>query len=186
MPSTSPVVSGVAGRYAAALFELAEEQKNLDDVLADAGLVRALLSESSDLRRLVASPVIGRDEQGQAIAAVLEKAGVSELTRNFVGVVARNRRLFALDDMCVAYREMLSSRRGEMTAEVTSARPLTDEQRDALEKELRTAMGSKVTLDAKVDQSILGGLIVKVGSRMVDSSLKTKLQRLELSLKGAA
>lgn len=186
MPSTSSVVSGVAGRYAAALFELAEEQKNLDEIAADAASIRALLAESADLRRLVASPVIGREEQGRAIAAVLEKAGVSELTRNFVGVVAKNRRLFALDDMCIAYRYLLASRRGEMTAEVTSAQPLTDAQRDALEQELRTAMGSKVTLDASVDQSLLGGMIVKVGSRMVDSSLKTKLQRLELSLKGAA
>ena len=89
MPSTSSVVSGVAGRYAAALFELAEEQKNLDDIAADAASIRALLAESADLRRLVASPVIGREEQGQAIAAVLEKAGISELTRNFVGVVAK-------------------------------------------------------------------------------------------------
>ena len=186
MPSTSSVVSGVAGRYAAALFELAEEQKTLDAVAEDAASIRALLAESPDLRRLVASPVIGREEQGQAIAAVLEKAGVSELTRNFVGVVANNRRLFALDDMCVAYRELLSSRRGELTAEVTSAQPLTDAQRDALEQQLRAAMGSKVSLDASVDQSLLGGMIVKVGSRMVDSSLKTKLQRLELSLKGAA
>ena len=186
MPSTSSVVSGVAGRYAAALFELAEEQKNFDAIAADAATIRSLLAESADLRRLVASPVIGREEQGQAIAAVLEKAGVSELIRNFVGVVAKNRRLFALDDMCVAYRELLSSRRGELTAEVTSAQPLTDAQRDALEQQLRTAMGSKVSLDASVDQSLLGGMIVKVGSRMVDSSLKTKLQRLELSLKGAA
>ena len=186
MPSTSSVVSGIAGRYAAALFELAEEQKNLDDIAADAASIRALLSESADLRRLVASPIIGREEQGQAIAAVLEKAGISELTRNFVGVVAKNRRLFALDDMCVAYRDLLSSRRGEMTAEVTSAQPLTDDQRASLEQELRTAMGSKVTLDAVVDPSLLAGMVVKVGSRMVDSSLKTKLQRLELSLKGAA
>ena len=186
MPSTSSVVFGVAGRYAAALFELAEEQKTLDAIAEDAAWIRALLAESQDLRRLVASPVIGREEQGQAIAAVLEKAGVSELTRNFVGVVAKNRRLFALDDMCVAYHELLSSRRGELTAEVTSAQPLTDAQRDALEQQLRTAMGSKVSLDASVDQSLLGGMIVKVGSRMVDSSLKTKLQRLELSLKGAA
>ena len=186
MPSSSSVVSGVAGRYAAALFELAEKQKNLDAIAADAVTIRSLLAESADLRRLVASPVIGREEQGQAIAAVLEKAGVSELTRNFVGVVANNRRLFALDDMCVAYRELLSSRRGELTAEVTSAQPMTDAQRDALEQQLRTAIGSKVSLDASVDQSLLGGMIVKVGSRMVDSSLKTKLQRLELSLKGAA
>lgn len=186
MSSASSGVSGVAGRYAIALFELAEEQNKLDEVAADVATIRALLAESADLRRLVASPVIGRDDQGQAIVAVLEKAGVSELTRNFVGVVARNRRLFVLDSMCVGFRELLASRRGEITAEIMTAAPLTDAQRDSLEQELRAALGSKVTLDPRVDASLLGGMIVKVGSRMVDSSLRTKLQRLELSLKGAA
>ena len=186
MPSASSGISGVAGRYAAALFELTDEQKQLDEVAADVATIRELLCESADLRRLVASPIIGRDDQGRALAAVLEKAGVSELTRNFVGVVARNRRLFALDDMCVGYREMLARRRGEITAEVTTAQPLTDGQRDTLVQELREAMGAKVTLDTQVDASLLGGMIVKIGSRMVDSSLRTKLQRLELSLKGAA
>ena len=117
---------------------------------------------------------------------MLQKAGVSDLTVRFVGVVARNRRLFALDDMCVAYRELLAARRGEITAEVTTAHPLSDTQRESLERELRTSMGSKVALDMRVDSDLLGGMVVKVGSRMVDSSLRTKLQRLELSLKGAA
>ena len=186
MPSSSSAISGVAGRYASALFEYAEEQKKLDDVAADTATIRELLSESADLRRLVASPVIGREDQGKAIAAVLEKAGVSGITQNFVGVVAQNRRLFALDDMCTAFRDILAGRRGEITAEVTTASPLSETQRDALEQELRTAMGSKVALEAQVDETLLGGMVVKVGSRMVDSSLKTKLQRLELSLKGAA
>jgi F-type H+-transporting ATPase subunit delta len=184
--SESSAVSGVAGRYAAALFELAEEQKKLDEVAADIATIRALLVESADLRRLVASPVLGRDAQGAALAAVLEKAGVSEMTRNFAAVVARNRRLFVLDSMCVGYRQLLASARGEMTAEIMTAEPLTDAQQASLEQELRTAMGSKVTLETRVDASLLGGMIVKVGSRMVDSSLRTKLQRLELSLKGAA
>ncbi len=186
MSSASSGVSGVAGRYAAALFELAEEQKKLDEVASDLAGIRSLLADSADLRRLVASPVISRDEQGRALSAVLEKAGVSPLTQQFVGVVARNRRLFALDDMCVAYRDLLAGRRGEITAEVTTAQPLSDTQRSALETELRAAMGSKVSLDSRVDASLLGGMIVKVGSRMVDSSLRTKLQRLELALKGAA
>ena len=186
MPSISSVTSGVAGRYAAALFELADEERNLDEIAADALTIRGLLAESADLRRMVASPVIGRERQGLAITAVLEKAGVSRLTRNFVGVVAKNRRLFALDDMCILYRELLSSRRGEMKAEVTTAQPFNEKQRKELERALRTAIGSKVTLDARVDPALLGGIIVKVGSRMVDASLKTKLQRLELSLKGAA
>lgn len=186
MSSESSAVSGVAGRYAAALFELAEEQKKLDEVAADIAIIRSLLAESADLRRLVASPVLGRDAQGQALVAVLEKAGVSALTLNFAGVVARNRRLFVIDSMCIGYRQLLADARGEMTAEIMTAQPLTDAQQASLEQELRTAMGSKVTLDARVDASLLGGMIVKVGSRMVDSSLRTKLQRLELSLKGAA
>jgi F-type H+-transporting ATPase subunit delta len=186
VPSSSSANSGVAGRYASALFELAEEKKKLDGVAADTAAIRELLFESADLRRLVASPVIAREDQGKAIAAVLDKAGVSAITQNFVGVVARNRRLFALDDMCTAFRDILAGRRGEITAEVTTPSLLSDSQRDALEKELRTAMGSKVALDVQVDETLLGGMVVKVGSRMVDSSLKTKLQRLELSLKGAA
>ncbi|MEE2996570.1 MAG: F0F1 ATP synthase subunit delta [Pseudomonadota bacterium] len=186
MPSISSVTSGVAGRYAAALFELADEERSLDEIAADALTIRGLLAESADLRRLVASPVIGREEQGLAVTAVLEKAGVSQLTRNFVGVVAKNRRLFALYDMCISYSELLSSRRGEMTAEVTTAQPFNEKQRNELEQALRKAIGSKVALDARVDPALLGGIIVKVGSRMVDASLKTKLQRLELSLKGAA
>ena len=186
MSSESSAVSGVAGRYAAALFELAEEQKKLDEVAADVATIRALLAESADLCRLVASPIIGRDAQTRALSAVLEKAGVSELTLNFTGVVARNRRLFVLDSMCVGYRQLLANARGEMTAEIMTAEPLTETQQASLEQELRSALGSKVTLDTRVDASLLGGMIVKVGSRMIDSSLRTKLQRLELSLKGAA
>lgn len=186
MSSASSGVSGVAGRYAAALFELAEEQKKLDEVASDLAGIRAMLAESADLRRLVASPVISRDDQGRALEAVLQKAGVSDVTRKFIGVVARNRRLFALDAMCAAFRDRLARRRGEVTAEITTAQPLSQAQHDALVQELRTAMGSKVSLDTRVDASLLGGMIVKVGSRMIDSSLRTKLQRLELSLKGAA
>ena len=186
MPSTSTTFSGVAGRYAAALFDLAEEKKSLDEVAADVDVIRELLAESGDLRRLVASPVIRRENQGRAIAAVLEKVGISTLTRKFVGVVTNNRRLFALNDMCVAYCNLLALRRGQMTAEVISAHPLSDVHRAAIEKEIRKAMGSKVQVNASVDPSLLGGMIVKVGSRMFDSTLKNKLQRLELSLKGAA
>ena len=186
MSSESSAVSGVAGRYAAALFELAEEQKKLDEVAAEIAVIRSLLAESDDLRRLVASPVLGRDAQGKALLAVLEKAGVSVLTRNFAGVVARNRRLFVIDIMCIGYRQLLAAARGEITAEINTALPLTDSQRTSLEQELRSAVGSKVTLDTRVDASLLGGMIVKVGSRMIDSSLRAQLQRLEISLKGAA
>lgn len=186
MSSASSGLSGVSGRYAVALFELADEQKKLDEVASDLAGIRELLAGSADLRRLVLSPVIGRDVQGRAVKAVLEKAGVSDLTVRFVGVIARNRRLPALDRICIAYRDILAERRGEVTAEVTTAHALTDAQRDRLEQELRTAMGSKVALETRIDSGLLGGLVVKVGSRMIDYSIRTKLQRLELSLKGAA
>ena len=186
MSTTSSGVSGVAARYAAALFDLAEERKELDAVADDLAALRAMLGDSADLRRLVTSPVIRREVQAAAIGAVLERAGAGDLVQRFVGTVARNRRLFALDDMCAAYRQLLAARRNELTAEVTTAQPLTGAQRDALEAELRASMGARIAIDARVDEDILGGMIVKIGSRMVDSSLQTKLQRLEFSLKGTA
>ncbi len=186
MSTTSPGVPGVAARYAAALFDLAEERKELDIVADNLAAIRGMLAESADLRRLVSSPVIRREAQAAAIGAVLERAGTGDLVQRFVGTVARNRRLFALDGMCAAYRELLAARRNELTAEVTTAQPLTEVQRTALEDELRSAMGASIAIDARVDEGILGGMIVKIGSRMVDSSLQTKLQRLEFSLKGTA
>ena len=179
-------VSGLAGRYAAALFELSEEQGELDAVAEDLAGIRRMLRDSADLRRLVASPVVSREDQSRAIAAVMARAGVAALTARFAGVVARNRRLDALDAICAAFGELLAARRGERTAEVTTARPLTDAQREALERQLRGITGTRVAFDERVDASLLGGMVVKIGSRMVDSSLRTKLQRLELSLKGAA
>jgi len=184
--SKSSGVTGVAGRYAAALFEIAEERKQLDEVATDTSTIRALIDESSDLRRLVASPVIGREDQRRALAALLGKAGISELTSNFVGVVAQNRRLYVLKNMCSAFHSLLATSRGEISAEVTTAQPLSENQEQALTQELRKSIGSNVVLDTKIDQTLLGGMVVKVGSRMVDSSLKTKLQRLEFSLKGTA
>lgn len=186
MSSTSSGVSGVAGRYAAALFEIADERKQLGEVATDTATIRALIAESADLRRLVASPVIPREDQARAFGAVLVEARISELTRNFVGLVAQNNRLFALDVMCMGFLDLLAGRRGEVTAEVTTVLPLTDAQRIALEKAFSSSIGSTVVLNTKIDQTLLGGMIVKIGSRMVDSSLRTKLQRLELSLKGAA
>lgn len=168
------------------MFDLAEERKELDAVAGDLAALRAMLGDSADLRRLVTSPVIRREVQAAAIGAVLERAGAGDLVQRFVGTVARNRRLFALDDMCAAYRELLAARRNELTAEVTTAQPLTEAQRGALEDELRASMGARIAIDARVDEDILGGMIVKIGSRMVDSSLQTKLQRLEFSLKGTA
>ena len=176
--------TGLSGRYATALFELADEVKALDDVANDLASIGAMIVESVDLQRLIRSPVISRDNQLDAMDAVLEVAGVGRLTRNFIGVVTRNRRLFGLPGMIKDYHALLAAARGEATAEVTSAQPLSDVQMSAVENSIKKAMGTKVAIDAKVDESLLGGLIVKVGSRMVDTSLKTKLSQLRLAMKG--
>ena len=176
--------SGLAGRYAAALLELAEDKQQLDGVANDLRGLKQLIDESEDLRRLIRSPVIGRDQQAKAMGAVLDKAGLSDLTRRFVLVVASNHRLFALPQMITAYLNELAHRRGEVTAEVIAAKQLSEAQQGKLMDTLRGAVGSKVQIDLKVDPGLIGGLIVKVGSRMVDSSLRTKLQKLQLAMKG--
>lgn len=176
--------SGLAGRYAAALLDLAEEQKALDAVADDLRALRELLEKSEDLVRLIRSPLYGRDQQAKAIAAVLDKAGAHDITKRFVQVVARNRRLFALRNMIEAYLGELARRRGEVTAKVTSAQELSKAQLDQLTKNLKDSLGGKVQVDASVDPSLLGGLVVKVGSRMIDGSLKTKLQKLKVAMKG--
>ena len=177
-------VSGIAARYATALYDLAEEAKALDTVAGDLRDVAAMIEASDDLRRLIRSPLFRREEQTRAIAALMEKAGVSDLTRRFVGVVAGNRRLFALPAMVDAFLRILAARRGEVAVEVTSARPLTEEQVQALVAALKRKVGDKIGIALKVDPALIGGLVVRVGSRMIDSSLRTKLQRLQLAMKG--
>ena len=184
MAAESTGVSGLAERYAAALFELADERHELDAVAGDLRELRAMLAASDDLLRLVRSPVLTRAEQGKAMAAIAADAKLSELTADFIGVVARNRRLFAVPAMIGAYLAKLAERRGEITAEVTAAQPLSDAQQNALGEQLRRVVGSRVTIDVRVDASLLGGMILKIGSRMVDGSLKGQLQRLQLSMKG--
>lgn len=179
-------VSGLAGRYATALFELARERDVLDATASDLGSLKAMLDESDALRRLVLSPVVARDDQGRAMAALVERAGIGELTGNFVGLLASNRRLFGLTDMIAAYETLLAAHRGEVTAEVISARPLSEAQAAAVAAALKSVVGSDVRLTASVDESLLGGLVVKLGSQMVDASVKAKLQSLELAMKGAA
>ena len=177
-------VSGLAGRCATALFDLAEQDGALDAVAADLASVRAMLDQSADLRRLMRSPVIARDDQGRGVAAVLDAAGAATLTKNFFGVLARNRRLFATSDVIRAFETLLAAHRGEVRAEVTSAATLDDAQVAAITDALKKAVGRDILLGAKVDTGLLGGLVVKVGSRMVDSSLRTKLQALKLAMKG--
>jgi F-type H+-transporting ATPase subunit delta len=177
---------GVAGRYAGALYDLAKEQGKVDAVLADIGKIEGMLGESADLRRLVESPVISADQQSKAVAAVLSKAGIAGLSSNFVQLLIRNRRLFALPDMMRAFRVFVARDRNEAVADVTSAHPLSQQQVVELSEALRASTGKTVKINAKVDPAILGGLVVKVGSRMVDSSLRTKLNALKVAMKGTA
>jgi F-type H+-transporting ATPase subunit delta len=184
--STS-ATTGVAGRYASALFELADNAKVLDQVAQDLDTFKKLLAESPDLSRLIASPVIGRELQGKALLAVLDAAGIKGLTRNFIGTVAQNGRARDLPAMASAYLSELARRRGETSATVTSAVPLTEQQMQQLAEALRSVLGgAKVAIDAHVNPDILGGLVVKVGSRLFDSSIRSKLQRLQLAMKGVA
>lgn len=184
MASEDTSTGGLSGRYASALFELADEQKKLDKVAEDLTALKAAIDDSKDLRDLIRSPLYGRDAQGKAMAALLEKMKVDELTRNFVLVIARNSRLFALRQIAEAYLTELARRRGEVTAEVTAASELSEEQKAALTEALNKSVSGKVQLDVKIDPAILGGLIVRVGSRMIDSSVRSKLQRLKFAMKG--
>ncbi len=180
-----PIVAGMAGRYATALFDLAQEANALDAVAKDLNSLRGLIDGSDDMKRLVRSPVFTADEQTGAINAILDRLSVHALTRKFVGLVAKNRRLFALRDMARAYAALLAKHRGEMTATVTSAHPLSDAQVTSLKATLKQSFKLDVNLTTDVDPALLGGLVVKVGSRMIDTSLKTKLDNLQLAMKEA-
>lgn len=184
MTDRSSSVSGVAERYAAALFDLALDEKALDNVEADLDLLRALIDGSADLRRLVFSPVFSADEQQAAIGAVADRAGVGGIVGNVVRLMARNRRLFALPGVITAFKARLAVYRGEVTAEIVSARPLSDEQTAELKAALKEKLGKDVTMEPRVDPAILGGLIVRVGSRMIDSSIRSRLTTMKTHLKG--
>ena len=183
MADSEHTVSGVAGRYASALFELALEGGALDSVAADLDRFSAALDASTDLARLVNSPVFTAGEQGRALAAILGELKIEGLTRNFLLLVAKNRRLFAARDTIRGFRAMLARHRGEMSASVTSASKLTEAQATALKQALKAALGKDVSLDQRVDASLLGGLVVKVGSRMIDTSLRTRLNSLKVAMK---
>ena len=185
MAAEESPVSGVAGRYATALFDLARDEKSIDSVKADLDKFAVLLADSSDLERLVRSPVFTADVQGKALAAILAKAGIGGITANFLQVLTANRRLFAVNDVIRAFRTLVAKFRGEATAEVTVAEQLSDKNLDALKAALKSVSGKDVDLNVNVDPSIIGGLIVKLGSRMVDSSLRTKLNSIKHAMKEA-
>jgi F-type H+-transporting ATPase subunit delta len=175
----------MAGRYATALFDLARETNAIDAVKADLERFDALTAESSDLTRLVRSPAFSAGEQGQALGAVLERAGIGGLAAKFLKLVTANRRLFAVRDMIKAFGALVARHKGEATAEVTVAEKLKDEHIEALRAALKAVSGKDVDLDIKIDPAIIGGLVVKLGSRMVDTSLRTKLNAIKHAMKEA-
>ncbi|WP_253343827.1 F0F1 ATP synthase subunit delta [Sphingobium sp. OAS761] len=184
METTGGIQASLSGRYAVALFELARDASALDAVAESLAALKAALGESRDLRDLINSPVLSRDAAGKTIAAVASSMGLDALTANFLGVLAQNRRLAQLPAVIRAYETLLSNHRGEARAEVTSARPLTKTQITALAKSLKARVGRDVAVDAKVDPAILGGLVVKIGSQMIDSSIRTRLNSLATAMKG--
>ncbi len=175
--------SGVAERYANALFELAQDSKSLPAVEADLDRFAGLINESADLKRLVRSPVFSADEQQRAVSAILDKGEIGGIVGNFIRVAAGNRRLFAVPEIVAAFKRLAAKQRGEVSAEVTSAEPLSDAHVADLKAALKASLGKDVSLAAHVDPALIGGLIVKVGSRMIDGSLRTKLNSLKLAMK---
>ncbi|MFK7903050.1 MAG: F0F1 ATP synthase subunit delta [Nitratireductor sp.] len=183
MADTASISSGITGRYASALFELALAEKKLGAVEKDLVRFDALLAGSADMKRLVESPVFTSDDQLNAVDGVLAKAKITGLVGNFVRTVASNRRLFAMPGMLSAFRALLAEHKGEASADVVVAKALTPAQTKELKAALKSVVGKNVAINATVDPSILGGMIVKVGSRQIDTSLRTKLSSLKLSLK---
>jgi len=179
----SGIVSGMAGRYATALFELARESNAIEQIQRDLTTFDALIAANPDLQRLVRSPVFGADEQEKALAAVLEKAGISSTAANFLRVVTANRRLFAVRDMIRGFNKRVAAHKGEVTAQVTVAEQLSDARMGEIRDALKQVTGKDVQVDVDVDPSIIGGLKVKLGSRMIDASLRTKLNSIKLAMK---
>lgn len=183
MAGEDATVSGMAGRYATALFELALEQNAVEQVAADLRRFLALVDASEDLARLVRSPVFSSDEQAKAVSAVLERSGIGGVTANFIRLVAKKRRLFAIRTMARDFFQLVARHRGEVSAKVTVAEPLSDARLNELKAALRSVTGKDVELDVSVDPAIIGGLVVKVGSRMLDTSLRTKLNAIKHAMK---
>ena len=178
------IQASLAGRYATALFELARDEKQLQAVSGSLTALKGALAESDDFRRLTTSPLVSRDEAVKAVAATSQAMKLDPVTSNFLGVLAQNRRLGELVDIIRAYNVLAAAHRGETTAEVTSAHPLSDDQVAALKSNLKSRLGRDVAVDLNVDPTILGGLVVKVGSQMIDGSIRTKLNTLAQAMKG--
>jgi F-type H+-transporting ATPase subunit delta len=177
------LVAGIAGRYATALFDLAQEENKLDEMADALRALLTLMDESKDFARLVASPVFSAQEQAAALAAISKETEIPPLAANFLQLLARNRRLFVLHDAIAGYLKLLAAHRNEVTADVASAVALSPEQTEELMATLKAKTGRNVTLNARVDPSLLGGLVVRIGSRMVDGSMRTKLNNLKIAMK---
>lgn len=184
METSGGIQASLSGRYATALFELARDAKAIEAVEASLGRVREALTQSDDFARLTTSPLISRKDAARAIAASADAIDVDAMTRNFLGVLAENRRLAQLPQIIKAFRALAANHRGETSAEVISAHPLSDDQVDALTAQLRTRIGRDVSVDLSVDPALLGGLVVKIGSQMIDSSIRTRLNSIAHAMKG--
>lgn len=178
-----PLLSGVALRYASALFDLAREANAVDAVAGDLGRFNELIQGSEDLQRLIRNPIFTAEEQSAAVSAILDRAGISGLAGNFIRLVASKRRLFALPDMVRAYQDLVSDAKGIVRAHVTLAEPPSDAVLNEIKAALRDVAKADVSVDVKIDPSLIGGLIVKMGSRMVDASVRTKLNSIRLAMK---
>lgn len=183
MSETAGISTGIAERYASAVFDLAKEGKDLKALETDVAAIEGAIAESDDFRTLLTSPLYGREEQEAAITAIAKKMKLSATTSNVLGLLASKRRLFVLPQLAQVLRARLADERGEVTAEVTTAKALTKTQMDKLSKTLKAQVGKDVTIQETVDTSIIGGLIVKVGSKMIDTSIKSKLNALQNTMK---
>lgn len=184
MEISAGIQASLAGRYASALFDIASEAGTVTTVETDLGKLEAALAESAELRALIRNPEISRDQIGKVMAGLGAHLGLADLTRNFLGVLAENRRVAELPAMIRAFYAIAAAQRGEVSAEVVSAHTLTDEQISALEQKLRAREGRTVKLKTRVDPDLLGGLVVTVGSKRIDGSIRTRLNSLAQAMKG--
>ena len=184
MDNSGGIRASLAGRYASALFDLARDQRQIESVGKSLDALAQALLDSKDFHELVTSPLVSREEAGKAFAALAPQFGVDAITANFLGVLARNGRKGQLRSVIRAFRRLAAEHRGEVTADVITARPLNDDQVGALKQQLRARAGRDVTIEAEVDPAILGGIVVKLGSQMIDASIRTKLNRLASAMKG--
>ena len=184
METSGGIRASLAGRYASALFDLARDERQIDAVGRSLEALGSALVDSKDFPELIASPLVSREEAGKAFAALAPQLGLDPITTNFLGVLARNGRKKELRPVIRAFRRLATEHRGEMSADVVTARPLTDDQVAALKTQLRARAGRDVNIDARVDPNILGGIVVKLASQMIDASIRTKLNRLASAMKG--